>query len=149
MHQSPRTSAAGSFVLERARPDVSPPVELTTIDRIVAELNLTRVDFIKMDIEGAEARALSGARDVVSRFRPRLAIGMEHHADDAEVLPALVKRLWPDAEVACSPCTFVSTPYFRRIQPVALWVKFAKSQTRSPIGCRNGGTGKRSSKETC
>src|SRR5260370_17207178 len=35
---------------------------LTTIDKIVSELALDRVDFIKMDIEGAEPNALRGAR---------------------------------------------------------------------------------------
>ena len=37
-------------------------VPLTSIDKIVAELNLPKVDFIKMDVEGAEVRAIAGAR---------------------------------------------------------------------------------------
>ena len=35
---------------------------LTTIDQAVAELKLDRVDYIKMDIEGAETRALAGGQ---------------------------------------------------------------------------------------
>ena len=36
-------------------------VPVTTLDKIVEELRLPRVDFIKMDIEGAEREALRGA----------------------------------------------------------------------------------------
>lgn len=37
-------------------------VELTTIDKVVSDLNLSRVDFVKMDIEGHELAALQGAK---------------------------------------------------------------------------------------
>ena len=39
---------------------------LTTIDKMVSELNLARVDFIKMDIEGAEPNALRGGRGTIA-----------------------------------------------------------------------------------
>jgi len=42
------------------------PVEVLTID----SLQLDRVDFIKLDIEGMEAEALEGARDTVMRSKP-------------------------------------------------------------------------------
>ena len=57
-------------------------VPLTTIDKIVNELGLERVDFIKMDIEGAEVAALTGARETLRRFRPRLAIAVYHREGD-------------------------------------------------------------------
>jgi FkbM family methyltransferase len=38
------------------------------------ELNLPRVDFIKIDIEGMEMEALSGAQATISRYRPILLI---------------------------------------------------------------------------
>lgn len=38
--------------------------------------------FIKMDIEGAEARALDGARRTIARHRPRLAISAYHQPGD-------------------------------------------------------------------
>lgn len=38
------------------------------------ELNLPRVDFIKIDIEGMEMEALSGARETIGRYHPVLLI---------------------------------------------------------------------------
>lgn len=46
----------------------------TTIDSLVSELGLSSVNWIKMDIEGAEIEALQGAEEVLRRFRPILFI---------------------------------------------------------------------------
>jgi FkbM family methyltransferase len=56
-------------------------VRTITIDDFVQRFSLPRVDFIKMDIEGAESRALTGAADIIRRFRPRLAISAYHSLD--------------------------------------------------------------------
>jgi FkbM family methyltransferase len=45
-----------------------------TIDSLAADLNLSRLDWIKFDIEGAETEALRGAVQVLDRFRPALFI---------------------------------------------------------------------------
>ena len=68
------------------------PVDLplTTIDAIVDDLRLERVDFIKLDIEGAEREALEGAKATLTRFRPRLAVATENLPDDFEAVPAIV-----------------------------------------------------------
>jgi FkbM family methyltransferase len=100
-----------------------PRVSLTTIDKLAAELRLDRVDFIKMDIEGAERRALAGAAQTVARFHPRLAISMEHQPDDAEAIPALVSRLWPGSQAECGPCTWIHTALVNRIAPEELYVR--------------------------
>ena len=57
-------------------------VRVTTIDQMVAELGLPRVDFITMDIEGAEKPALRGAAQTLRKFKPRMAIASEHLPDD-------------------------------------------------------------------
>jgi len=85
-----------------ARP--GPEVPLTTIDRIVEELGLARVDFIKMDIEGAEERALAGARQTLARFKPRLAIATEHRPRQAESVTAAVLAARPDYESKVGYC---------------------------------------------
>lgn len=50
----------------------------TTIDVIVRSMMLSRVDFIKMNIEGAEIKAIEGASDTIRRFRPDFAIASNH-----------------------------------------------------------------------
>ena len=70
-------------------------VPLTTIDALVAELKLPRVDYIKMDIEGAEKKALAGGRNTIAKFRPRLSIATEHEPDDAQAIPEAVRRIVP------------------------------------------------------
>jgi FkbM family methyltransferase len=49
-------------------------VNAVSIDDLVHRLSLTRVDWIKMDIEGAEVNALKGAEGTLRRFRPQLFI---------------------------------------------------------------------------
>ena len=96
--------AANSVVMhpESSHPGVQVP--LTTIDELVAELKLPRVDFIKMDIEGAEVPALAGAHDTLVRFKPRLAIATEHKPDDEFTIPAAVRKIRADYQMECGPC---------------------------------------------
>lgn len=104
LNVDPNNFAANSVVL---RPESSHPsvqVPLTTIDHIAAELALPRVDFIKMDVEGAEVKALAGAASVLARYKPRLAIAAEHHPDDQFTIPAAVRRARPDYRMECGQC---------------------------------------------
>ena len=70
-------------------------VRATTIDDTVRDLGLQSVDFIKMDIEGAERRALRGGRDTLARFQPRMVVCLYHGLDDQEVVPRVVLELQP------------------------------------------------------
>ena len=45
-------------------------VEVVTLDEYVARHEFTRLDFVKIDVEGHEIPVLEAARDSVSRFRP-------------------------------------------------------------------------------
>lgn len=64
-------------------PDVQPElelekVELRKLDTVLNKLDIKTVDFIKMDIEGAELRALMGAKNILAACEPRLAIASYH-----------------------------------------------------------------------
>ena len=67
-------------------------VRAVTLDGLVAELALGRVDFVKMDIEGAERHALAGARKLLSTYQPRLAICIYHAPDDPDVVPRVIRE---------------------------------------------------------
>jgi hypothetical protein len=77
---------------------------LTPIDRVVAELKLERVDYIKMDIEGAEQKALEGARETLARFHPRLSIAAYHVPTDPVRIPEIVRSAWAGYRTECGPC---------------------------------------------
>ena len=67
-------------------------VKTTRIDDIVRERALTRLDVIKMDIEGAELAALRGAEETLRRFHPLLLLevsdrSLQHqHATSGQLL---------------------------------------------------------------
>ncbi len=95
-----------SVVLERG--SQKQRVRVTTIDQMVLELRLPRVDFITMDIEGAEKAALRGAVNTLRKFRPRMAIASEHLPDDTVAIPRTVHAMVPDYEVICGQCNSVN-----------------------------------------
>ncbi len=88
-------SAGHSFVREVPDSTKVGGLPVLTLDEIVEQLQLHRVDFIKMDIEGAERRALAGARRTLARFKPRMAISSYHLHDDPAAIPAVVAPLQP------------------------------------------------------
>lgn len=61
-----------------------------TIDDIIGN---EKVSFIKMDIEGAEYKALCGGIDTICRCRPTLMISCYHKQDDYIRLAHLIKSL--------------------------------------------------------
>ena len=64
-----------------------------SIDDFVKSNNIEKVDFIKMDIEGAETSALNGAMETIKRFKPKLAIAIYHSLVDMYKIPELILSL--------------------------------------------------------
>jgi FkbM family methyltransferase len=99
------SNSDGARLLSTDKPRaVTIEVPLTTIDLLVARLKLPRVDFIKMDIEGAEQKALAGAKSVISIYRPRMALCTYHTLSDPVVVPMLARSAWYEYRVQCGPC---------------------------------------------
>ncbi|AXG71342.1 methyltransferase FkbM domain protein [Kordia sp. SMS9] len=55
-----------------------------TIDAFQKRENLDRLDFIKMDIEGAEIEAMDGLVEVLEKFKPNFAIASYHWVNDEQ-----------------------------------------------------------------
>lgn len=69
----------GSKVALQSFANTEGTVSSISIDDFVKEENLNKVDFIKMDIEGSEQKAIKGAINTLERFRPQLAISIYHN----------------------------------------------------------------------
>jgi len=50
---------------------------ITTVDRVYDHFHLPRVDFMKVDVEGAEPKVIEGATKVITRHHPALLLEIE------------------------------------------------------------------------
>ena len=72
----------GSSRVELAPGAETYPVPMRTLDEILGDLNLTRLDFIKCDAEGADVDILKSGRESLKKFRPKLALCTYHNDGD-------------------------------------------------------------------
>jgi FkbM family methyltransferase len=47
-------------------------VAMRTLDQVVEEIRLSKIDLIKIDVEGAEHMVILGAKNTLERFRPKI-----------------------------------------------------------------------------
>ncbi|GEM_PF-2004369 len=87
--------ASGSRIM----PDGTEVIRAATLNQLIQDGQLERVDFIKLDIEGHETEALKGAGEVLARFKPRLAIAAYHRPLDMLDLSELILRFRPDYQL--------------------------------------------------
>jgi FkbM family methyltransferase len=66
-------------------------ISVETIDSFMEKEGLARLDFVKMDIEGAELEALEGAAATMKKFAPRFAIASYHVRDGVKTWKTLEK----------------------------------------------------------
>jgi hypothetical protein len=59
----------------------------------VATGDVSRIDFVKMDIEGSELAALQGGERAIRKWRPKLAISLYHRPEDFYTIPQWVDSL--------------------------------------------------------
>ena len=67
--------------------DGNEKVEAVSLDSVLGDKYIT---FIKMDIEGAEYNALLGAKNIISKYHPKLAISIYHLPEDIYDIPDLI-----------------------------------------------------------
>jgi FkbM family methyltransferase len=77
--------AAGDSGLSRliaTAADGTVAVSLRSLDSIVAEHGLARLDLVKIDVEGHERQVLAGSIETLRRFRPALVFESGHESGD-------------------------------------------------------------------
>lgn len=75
------------------------PVPVRTLDHLVASGEIERMDFIKLDIEGAELDALRGGVQSIRQFRPKMAISLYHKPNDLFEIIQFVAAEFPFYEL--------------------------------------------------
>ena len=69
----------------------------TTIDKFVEENNIEKIDYIKMDVEGAERNILEDSIKTIKKFKPSLAIAIYHGGklfmEDFYNIPIFIKNV--------------------------------------------------------
>jgi FkbM family methyltransferase len=83
----------GSRVSLKPGVDDAGHVPSLSISDLVADLHPPKLDFIKMDIEGAELFALKGAERILREQRPTLAISVYHRPEDLVEIPEYLDSL--------------------------------------------------------
>lgn len=66
--------------------------DIITLDGCLAE----RIDFIKADIEGYEYQMLLGAKEIIAKYRPMMAICLYHNIVDLYSIPLLIHSFVPE-----------------------------------------------------
>ena len=82
------------------------PVEFNSVDNIAD----SEITFIKMDIEGAELKALDGAKNTIEKYRPKLYVCAYHRNEDMFSLPFKIKELFDGYKI-----------YFRQHPYIPAW----------------------------
>jgi FkbM family methyltransferase len=83
------------------RPDITnvEQVPVITIDSIVNQLGFGENGFIKMDIEGAEMDALTGASFTMAKYKPKLAVAVYHDFENASKCKEIILESNPGYKV--------------------------------------------------
>lgn len=68
-------------------------VDVHTLDNLF--MNLPRINYLKMDIEGQEVNALCGATEILKKHKPKLMISGYHKLSDLWEIPCLIKKINP------------------------------------------------------
>jgi len=78
------------------------PVSLVSLDDFIRENCITKVDLIKMDIEGSEMKGIMGAKGTITKKKPKLAICLYHKLSDLVYIPLILKSLVPSYKLYIS-----------------------------------------------
>jgi FkbM family methyltransferase len=88
-----------SYSVEKSQSTIGAGAARGHVVRLDDAIGEARVTFLKMDIEGAELKALDGARKTILANKPTLAICVYHHFKDLWEIPLFIKSLVPEYRI--------------------------------------------------
>jgi len=90
----PLTGSGGCATLtaEAAKGEEGACVDTVSVDEFAARNDVGRVDYLCLDVEGAELPALDGARRTIETHRPQLAVCIYHLKEDFFRLPLVLEE---------------------------------------------------------
>ncbi len=71
-------------------------IQIITLDSLI---NTDFVTTIKIDVEGYEPEVLEGAKNIIKRDKPKIALSVYHNADHLWELPLQLLRIRPDYQL--------------------------------------------------
>ena len=86
-------NGVSGVVFFNGKKNSSQKLSTISIDDFVKEKNLAKIDFIKMDIEGAEIATLLGAKETLTKYQPKLAISIYHDIEHYYKIPYYINSL--------------------------------------------------------
>jgi FkbM family methyltransferase len=88
------TGSASSSILVNEGTEV----ECTTLDSFVVKNNIERIDFIKLDVEGAEIDVLKGTVETIRKCKPKMAISVYHKPEDIILITSFLRGLLSESK---------------------------------------------------
>jgi FkbM family methyltransferase len=73
--------------------------EQADVVRLSDHLHQEKITFVKMDIEGAEVKALLGAEEIIKKRAPKLAVCVYHTPEHLWKIPLYLKKIVPEYKV--------------------------------------------------
>jgi FkbM family methyltransferase len=73
--------------------------DIKNINDVLTQEELTKISFVKMDIEGNELDVLKSLEDIIKQNKPNLAICVYHKAHDFFEIPLYIKSLVPEYKI--------------------------------------------------
>ena len=87
----------GSYVVEEQRDDAE-TIEVVSLDSFFEKEGI-HPTYIKMDVEGAEMKALIGAENIIKKYKPKLAVSIYHRLEDLWEIPDIIMKYRPDYDL--------------------------------------------------
>lgn len=92
-------SGPGSYLTTNKPEGFSEEYTTISIDDFVKENSIEKIDFIKLDIEGAELETLRGAMETIKKHKPNIAVCLYHKLNDLWEIPKFLKEILPEYDL--------------------------------------------------